>query len=338
MEESGDLLSSYAEGEAPPKTEQMDREMFDQGRIVTPDPILDTSFPGCFAAAPTAVQAANCVCLPFYLLACCGWFTLTERKHVAVLYCGQYAGSVDTPGLHCLPPLCMEMRPISTSTRTMDMKDLKIVDQRGNPVIVSAVVTFVATSARKARIDVENPWPGASWNPHVTRGTFLQLQAQAVLKQVASMFPYEAPPGFPSLQTEGAHITELLVKKLQDRVSVTGARIFTFDLVDLSYAPEIAQSMLLRQQAAALVDARSLIVHASVNMVHDAMELLEEKNITLGPKAKEGIVSNLLTVICSHSGVTPTVNVGGESSSSSAQQEEVLDNILRRQQAMTNVE
>jgi regulator of protease activity HflC (stomatin/prohibitin superfamily) len=255
--------------------------------------------------------AVNLCCLPLTILLCCGGlFVLNEKQESAVLYYGKYVGSVSTPGIHALPPCGMEMRMISTATRTVDMKNLKVVDRRGNPVIVGAVVTFVATSPKKARIDVQDPWPNASWQPAVSSGTYLQLQAQAVLKQVTSQFPYEAPDGEPSLQTEGAHITQMLVTTLQQRVNNTGAKILSFDLVDLSYAPEIAQSMLLRQQAIALVEARQLIVEAAVDMTHSAVERLQAKRGSpLSNDAIERISTNLLTVVCSNEAVTPTVSM-----------------------------
>jgi hypothetical protein len=194
----------------------------------------------------------------------------------------------------------------------MNMKDLKVLDRRGNPVVVSAVVTFEPTSSKRARIDVQNPWPNASWNLHAFGGTYLELQAQAVLKQVTSQFPYEAPEGQPSLQTEGAHLTKILCRTLQQRVNGTGARILSFDLVDLSYAPEIAQAMLVRQQAAALVDARKLIVKAAVEMTTSAVKSLEAQmeGRQLPNDVKDRICTNLLTVVCSSEAVTPTLGVG----------------------------
>jgi len=309
------------------------------------DPELDTSC-NCLGlkGLPISVSLAQVVCLPCFVLGGCGCFQLAEKTETAVLYFGKYVGSVTSPGIHFLPPIFRELRNISTATRTMDMKDLKVVDSRGNPVIVSAVVTFVATSARKARIEVNNPWPNASWQRGVTSGTYLQLQAQAVLKQVTSQFPYEAPNGEPSLQTEGSHITEMLVRKLQDRVLVTGAKILSFDLVDLSYSPEIAQSMLLRQQAEALVDARRLIVEAAVDMTHSAVESLQTKRGNLGQEplskdAVERISSNLLTVVCSNEAVTPMVAMGGgnggEDSSKNDATVEAIERLTQQISLMT---
>jgi regulator of protease activity HflC (stomatin/prohibitin superfamily) len=246
--------------------------------------------------------------LPFSMLSCCGFFSVPEKTHVSVLYFGKYVGSIQEPGIHCLPPIGAEFRYLSTATRTINMEDIKVLDSRGNPVIISAVVTFEPTSAKKACIDVEDPWP----NPGTrATGTFLQVQAKAVLKRVTSMFPYEAPPGEPSLQTEGTHIAEMLISRLQRRVSLAGARILSFDLVDLSYAPEIDSSMLVRQQASALVDARKLIVEAAVDMTYQAVQDLEKKTgKPMSDEMRERTCSNLLTVVCSGEAVTPTLNVG----------------------------
>jgi regulator of protease activity HflC (stomatin/prohibitin superfamily) len=285
-----------------------DNEEDDEADLLLPDPRLNTSFPGCMGA-PFLSIGLSCIFSPFlYTIGGCGCFELPERTHGAVLYFGRYVGSVQDPGIHFLAPCGREIRRVSTATRTMDMKDLKVVDMRGNPVIVSAVVTFEATSARRARVDVQNPWPNATWAPGIINGTYLQLQAQAVLKQVTSQFPYEAPLGQASLQTEGAHITDMLIHSLQKRVRITGARIISFDLVDLSYAPEIAAHMLVRQQAAALVDARKLIVDAAVDMTHDAIHNLEAKGRTLDEATKNTIATNLLTVICSNESVRPVIN------------------------------
>lgn len=305
------------------------------------DPLIDSTCPGCLNVSPLATLA-SIVCFPFSILLCCGLQVVPERRHAAILVFGKYRGSVQSPGIHCLPPCFAEWRYISTATRTMNMKDLKVLDRRGNPVVISAVVTFVPTSAKKARVEVQEPWPNASedtWGfPTASSGsanresrlvralskesasssrTFLQLQAQAVLKQVASMFPYEAPAGEPSLQTEGAHLSEMLIQKLQQRVNIAGAKILSFDLVDLSYAPEIASAMLVRQQASALVDARKLIVQAAVDMTTQAVTNLEANTgKELSAEARDRTCTNLLTVICSNEAVTPTLPMAGGSSSS----------------------
>lgn len=269
------------------------------------DPDIDTTCPGCLQVSGLG-SLLSFVCLPITILMNCGLVTVPEKTHVSVLYFGKYKGSIQEPGIHWLMPIGAELQYLSTATRTMNMDDIKVLDSRGNPVIVSAVVTFQPTSAKKARIDVENPFPDGRGNE-----TFLELQAKAVLKQVTSMFPYEAPKGEASLQTEGAHISEMLISRLQRRAGVAGARIMSFDLVDLSYAPEIAGAMLVRQQAGALVDARKLIVEAAVDMTHQAVADLEAKTgRPMSAEMRERTCSNLLTVVCSSEAVTPTLNVG----------------------------
>lgn len=275
-------------------------------KVLDSDPLVSTWFP-CNLCVSAAATLGSLVCLPACVLGCCGVFTISEKQHAAVLYCGEYKGSIQSPGLHCLPVCCLELRRIRTGTRTFNLKGLKIVDSRGNPVMVSAVVTFVPTSAKKARIDVVTPWPSPSWSPLEGQGggSFLQMQAEAVLKQVTSKFPYEAPPGELSLQTETSHLTLELVERLQSRVAVTGAHILSFDLVDLSYASEIAQAMLVRQQAVALVDA-------AVDMTTHAVVALEERmgGDPRPDEVRNRICTNLLTVVCSNEAVTPMVDVG----------------------------
>eukprot|EP00668_Euglena_longa_P048243 GGOE01065309.1.p1 GENE.GGOE01065309.1~~GGOE01065309.1.p1 ORF type:complete len:313 (+),score=73.12 GGOE01065309.1:36-941(+) len=247
---------------------------------------------------------------------CCAIFSITQidqNEQAAVLYWGKYEGSLKEPGLYCLNSCGRDLRKINTMQKTMNLRNAKVLDAKGNPVVVNGVVTFLPTSAKKARVDVEKPWPNASWEPeqavmrNQNHDTFLELQAMAVLKQVASRFPYEGPPGVPSLQTEGVEIAVQLRQLLQERVNVTGARILSFDLVDLSYAQEIAQVMLLRQQAEALIDARRLIVQAAVDMTQTAVSALKASQTSLDDRACQQITSNLLTVICSHVATTPTV-------------------------------
>jgi len=232
---------------------------------------------------------------------------LNPNEHAAVLYWGEYKGTMSDPGLYYLNPCGLQLWKISTKTQTLQLKDIKVLDARGNPVVISGVVMFAGTSAKKATIDVDNPWPGSA--NFKSKESFLELQAAAVLKRVASCFPYEAPRGEPSLQSEGGNISEELRRQLQEKVAVTGAHIFSFDLVDLSYAPEIAQVMLVRQQAEALVDARRVIVSAAVEMTKDAVGSLRSSGEPMDEQTCKQVTTNLLTVICSGAAATPTVSM-----------------------------
>lgn len=252
------------------------------------------------------IPTGCCVCLP-------------ENEHWALLYFGKYDGTLTEPGIYCLNMVGLSVRPISTKRRTLQLNGAKVLDAKGNPIVVNGCVTFVATSAQKATIDVENPWPMShgissllsqnlnqkTENPKTT--SILELQAQAVLKQTCARYPYEAPYGEQSLQTEGEQISQELKVQLQERIMVTGGRVISFDLIDLSYAPEIAQMMLVRQQAEAFIDARKLIVQAAVDMASSAIEQLKAKDLVLSDATSSQITSNLLTVICSNQSASPVL-------------------------------
>jgi len=220
-----------------------------------------------------------------------------QNEKKAVMYWGRYSGTLGEPGMYVINPCGRELRSVSTKCNTMELKDIKVVDQRGNPVIISGVITFRNTSAFKACVEVESPW------------MFIMQQGTTALKQVASRYPYTAPVGQPSLQSECAGISAELVRVLSEKTAVCGTQILSFELVDLAYAPEIAQAMLVKQQAESLVEARRLIVGASVDMAQSAVAQLEANGTGLSDEAKERITTTLLAVICSHSQAVPTLPV-----------------------------
>jgi len=255
---------------------------------------------------PHLLSALLCMVCPCGI--CSALKKVDPNEQAALIYWGTYTGTVKKPGLYFLNPYGLEMLKISTKRQTLHLNDVKVLDAKGNPIILSGVVTFWGTSAKSARIDVDKAWPFSDARSRCD--TFLELQAAAVLKRIASRFPYEAPSGTPSLQTEGAAIAEELRQMLQEKANVTGAQVLSFDLVDLSYAPEIAQVMLVRQQAEALVDARRSIVEAAVDMTKSAVASLRESGESMDVTTCRTITSNLLTVICSQTAATPTVAMG----------------------------
>lgn len=250
-------------------------------------------------AGPCLSKCLFCVCCwnPLAWAASCT--RVDQNQWRAVLYWGKYSGTLKEPGMYCINPCGREFRVASAKWNPLELKDIKVVDARGNPVIISGVVTYRIVSAEKACMNVENP--------HY----FVRLQATTALKQVSSRFPYSAPPGQASLQSECSGISTELVRLLQSKTSIAGAFIMNFELVDLSYAPEIAQVMLVKQQAEALVEARRLIVGSAVDMAQNAVAQLEAKGTGLSEQATERITSTLLAVICSHSAAMPTIPVQG---------------------------
>mmetsp|Transcript_54004 Transcript_54004/g.152167 ORF Transcript_54004/g.152167 Transcript_54004/m.152167 type:complete len:283 (+) Transcript_54004:76-924(+) len=246
-------------------------------------------------AGPPLSVGLFCLCCP-NPLAWAGCCTKVEtNSQQAVLYWGRYSGTISEPGMHCLNPCGRDLRGVSTRYTTLELKDIKVVDARGNPIIISGVITYAMTSAKKACVDVDRPHD------------YLKLQATTVMKQVAGTYPYGAAPGQPSLQTASDAIRAELTHALQEKATITGAHIHNFEFVDLSYAPEIAQVMLAKQQAEALVEARRLIVGAAVDMSQQVVRQLDEQGMNMTNESKERITTNLLAVICSHNAPTPTI-------------------------------
>ena len=167
-----------------------------------------------------------------------------------------------------------------------------------SPINISAVVVYRVQDSRKAALDVES------------FHTFLSDQAGAVIKRVSSRFPYESPDkSEPCLKSECNEVTKAYIAELQQAVDAAGIRVINVTLNDLTYAPEIAQAMLMRQQALALIDARKTIVEGAVAIVHDAVERLRAAGLEVSPAQKEVLISNLLVVLCSGGHAQPVLQV-----------------------------
>jgi len=173
----------------------------------------------------------------------------------------------------------------------------KIIDKKGNPINISAMVNYRVKSIVRASLEVTNVH------------SFVVNAATAILKNVASNYAYETPDDSPSLKTHSHQIGDEMVTALQERVDVAGVRIVDMLLNELSYAPEIAAAMLQRQQAEALVDARTLIVQGAVEIAKNAADQLLESGIEMAPAEKSRMVSNLICVICGDAHVQPTMQV-----------------------------
>jgi len=161
------------------------------------------------------------------------------------------------------------------------------------------VLTYQFVHPKKAVLDVENA------------NQFVYTQAQAALKQIVSRYPYESDhEGAHSLKGESVSIGAEMVAILQARVNISGTKIHSFAFNEISYAPEIASGMLKRQQAAATVAARKVIILGAVEIAQGAVEELQHRGLVLDDKAKVTLVTNLLTVICSDQEASPVVPLG----------------------------
>jgi regulator of protease activity HflC (stomatin/prohibitin superfamily) len=225
----------------------------------------------------------------------------TEKEEQVLLVFGKYHDTIRSPGMHWVNPIGLEKRLVSTKRQNMDVggvtNPIKVADGDGNPVIVSGVVGYRIINSKAAALEVENA------------RSFVHTQAQTILKQVVSRYPYEATDGSASLKSETYEIGIELCRALQEKSTVAGVLIESFELADLSYAPEIAQVMLVRQQAKAMVDARGVVVEGAVGIVRGAVEQLAEAGIPLDEKETSKLVTNLLTVICGDQGAQPVITL-----------------------------
>lgn len=251
----------------------------------TPDPVgscLSTFF--------------GCVLCP---LACpASFFTVPQNTQVVVTRWGKYVRTADRPGIDFQCCCGRELIPVSVKRTSINLPATKVLDKIGNPLLVSAVVTYAFVDGKRTALSVDSAV------------SFLMAQAETVLKQVVSRYPYHSVSGEPCLKSE----PELLGKELSDllnvKVAIAGARVHSFVLKEVSYSPEVAQAMLKRQAAQALLEAREVIVRGAMDIVSQTVNGLEERGLKMDEKEKTRIVSNLLTVICSESEANPVVRVG----------------------------
>lgn len=224
------------------------------------------------------------------------WVVVAPQEEKLILIWGSMSRVLKTPGLRWVNLWGRRIITITTKRQTMEIHKTTVADHNGNPIVIAGVCTYEVVDSTKAALSVED-YMG-----------FVRAQAVAVLKQVGSKYPYESPDGH-CLKSEAAVIAQEMVGVLQQKVEVAGVRVLSFELSDLSYAPEIAQSMLVRQQAQALISARQIVVEGAVGIVHDAMNMLTEKGVTLGTEDRARITGNLLAIICGEAKVQPTYSV-----------------------------
>lgn len=227
-----------------------------------------------------------------------GWFAVGANHKCVITNFGKYSETIPE-GLHWRSFFATGMNtPVFIGKQTYDLTLSKIVDKNGNPVVVSGTVNYHINNPEQYIINI-----GGNIN-------YLHNQAEIVLKRVTSEYPYESK-NEECLIREGQSISARMTNELQKMVSVAGIHIENFYLTDLSYAPEIAQQMLIRQRALAYIDAKDTIGNASVDIVKQIVEDTESKcNLQLDDITKRHIISQLLVVITSETGVQPVLTLG----------------------------
>ena len=217
----------------------------------------------------------------------------------ALVLFGHYAGSIREQGLHWANPFTLRPR-ISVRVRNFETSKLKVNDKDGNPIEIAAVVVWKVTDTAEALFEVDD------------FENFVHVQAEAALRNLATSHPYDAHRDEEvALRRNPVEIADQLRTEIQDRLQKAGVEVIEARISHLAYAPEIANAMLRRQQANAIIAARTRIVEGAVSMVEMALEQLSAKQIVdLDEERKAQMVSNLLVVLCSDHETQPVVNAG----------------------------
>lgn len=212
---------------------------------------------------------------------------------------GRYVGTVRRNGLVLTLPLTTRRR-VSVRVRNFETSGLKVNDADGNPIDIAAIVVWRVADTAHASFAVES------------FTDFVEVQAEAALRHVATSHPYDnADEGEATLRGSTEQVSHELAVEVAARVAIAGIEVVEARISHLAYAPEIAQAMLQRQQAGAIIAAREKIVEGAVSMVETALARLEQDDVvTLDEERKAAMVSNLLVVLCGDSRATPVVNAG----------------------------
>ncbi len=231
--------------------------------------------------------------------ASCGFFTLQPNEAAVLILFGAYRGSVSDSGFFWTNPFNKRVK-ISRRARNLNGDRLKVNDKRGNPIEIAAVVVWRVRDTAQACFDVDN-------YEH-----YVAVQSESAVRHLASGYAYdEGELDEVTLRGGSDAVSAALREELHQRLEKAGVEVEEARLTHLAYAPEIAQAMLRRQQAEAVIAARQKIVHGAVSMVDMALKELADKHVvSLDEERKAAMVSNLLVVLCGESEVHPVVNTG----------------------------
>ena len=248
---------------------------------------------------PLAVGEGLLVVLGVFILV--GLYVLQPNEGAILTLFGEYVGTDRHEGLRWANPFYSK-RHISLRARNLNAPTLKVNDKRGNPVEISAVVVWRVRDTAQATFEVDD------------YQNYVQVQAEAAIRHMATQFAYDEGEDLAAGETTlraGDGAVAALKTELQERFGDAGVVVEDAKLSHLAYAPEIAQVMLRRQQAEAIISARQKIVHGAVSMVESALKGLSERDIVvLDDERKAAMVSNLLVVLCSDKDTQPIVNTG----------------------------
>jgi regulator of protease activity HflC (stomatin/prohibitin superfamily) len=228
-----------------------------------------------------------------------GLFIVNPNEGRVLQFFGDYVGTVKKPGLRWANPLYTKKR-ISLRVRNFESGRLKVNDHEGNPIEIASVVVWRVVDTAEAVFQVDD------------YQNFVKVQTESAVRNLATRYKYDAhEEGEFSLRSNTNEIADELKKEIQERLEQAGVQVMEARISHLAYAPEIAQAMLQRQQAGAIIAARQRIVEGAVGMVQMALAMLSERDILeLDNERKAAMVSNLLVVLCGEKATQPVVNTG----------------------------
>ena len=241
--------------------------------------------------------------LPVVILIALGFIMVQPNNSRVLLLFGKYVGSVKKNGFYWVNPFYTKKK-ISLRASNFDSERLKVNDKLGNPVMISTILVWRVQDTYKAPFDVDN------------YENFVRVQTDAAVRKLASMYPYDnfADEGHKediTLRSSVNEVSEALEKEIDERLSIAGIEVLEARIGYLAYAQEIANAMLKRQQATAIVAARHKIVEGAVSMVEMALDELGKKDIVnLDEERKAAMVSNLMVILCGDKDASPVLNTG----------------------------
>jgi regulator of protease activity HflC (stomatin/prohibitin superfamily) len=228
-----------------------------------------------------------------------GLFMIHPNEAKVLQLFGKYVGTAHDPGLKWANPF-FQKTAVSTRVRNFESGKLKVNDSNGSPIEIAAVVVWKVVDTAEALFEVDD------------YEEFVQIQSESALRNLSTTFPYEPHEGEGlALRSDPVEIAQALREEIQDRLETAGVTVIEARISHLAYAPEIANAMLRRQQASAIIAARRQIVLGAVGMVEMALaELRQNQVIDLDEERKAAMVSNLLVVLCGEEGAQPVLNTG----------------------------
>ena len=228
-----------------------------------------------------------------------GFFVVQPNEARVLVLFGKYIGTVRESGFWYANPFAIK-RHVSLRIRNFNSEKIKVNDLHGNPIEIAAVVVWYVTDSARALFDVE----------HYEH--FVAIQSETAIRALASEYPYDAEEeAVPSLRGRPQEISERMQHQVQTRLEIAGVEVKDARISHLAYSPEIAQTMLRRQQAQAVIAARKKIVEGAVGMVDQALRTLSEQHIVeLDEEKKATMVNNLMVALVSESAAQPVINTG----------------------------